>query len=400
MNQRVLVAYEWQDDSIVHCVNSNGRADKEKYLNFRQTNSDLVKQEQFRESYPESFYEFVQIDSISAGRKYVYLIPIKNLNKYFLPKFNSGLVLSDRVVSDVKNGNATIVLDYRFEGHLILHHVEQLNSLITELNLPKERILLLHGDYKVEKFKNSPYTYQPINIFTEWIDHDHHDILIDYIPKKLFVSYNRRMDLRRHRLLFMLHVYKNHLINQGIVSFGSITDPQLSINTSIRLDPYFSTEDIAIFNNGPVSHDFEIIDSVNPAKTINIEHHINTFMSVVSETEFVQHISFFSEKIYKPLVIGHPFIINGSPHLIKRLRDEGFKTFDRWWDESYDEETLVATRVKKIIDIIVKLSQLSDSALVSIRQEMRDTLMHNQRHFYKMKTYNDHRWRNTIQKLL
>ena len=32
-----------------------------------------------------------------------------------------------------------------------------------------------------------------------------------------------------------------------------------------------------------------------------------------------------------------PFVINGDKGTLKYLHSIGFKTFDKWWDESYDE---------------------------------------------------------------
>ena len=33
-----------------------------------------------------------------------------------------------------------------------------------------------------------------------------------------------------------------------------------------------------------------------------------------------------------------PFIVQGSQWFLHRLRDMGFQTFDRWWDEGYSED--------------------------------------------------------------
>ena len=33
------------------------------------------------------------------------------------------------------------------------------------------------------------------------------------------------------------------------------------------------------------------------------------------------------------------FLVSGmNPHYLKKLKELGFKTFDSWWDESYDSE--------------------------------------------------------------
>jgi hypothetical protein len=109
--------------------------------------------------------------------------------------------------------------------------------------------------------------------------------------------------------------------------------------------------------------------------------HTNSFLSVVSETLYQSHISFFSEKIYKPLAIGHPFIVNGNPYSLRKLRDTGFKTFGQWWDESYDNIEDVTSRVHAIIDILKMLKALPHDRLREMRTEMISTLKHNQEVF-------------------
>lgn len=43
-----------------------------------------------------------------------------------------------------------------------------------------------------------------------------------------------------------------------------------------------------------------------------------------------------SEKIFKPLAYYHPFVVAGSMNTLKYLKDQGFATYDTWFDESYD----------------------------------------------------------------
>ena len=46
---------------------------------------------------------------------------------------------------------------------------------------------------------------------------------------------------------------------------------------------------------------------------------------------------FISEKTWKPIMVGHPFIMVGNKNNLKFLKDLGYKTFDKWIDESYDD---------------------------------------------------------------
>lgn len=61
----------------------------------------------------------------------------------------------------------------------------------------------------------------------------------------------------------------------------------------------------------------------------------DTAFSMVIESR-VEDRLFVSEKIFKPLRHGHPFMVYGSPGILQYLRDQGFQTFATELDESYD----------------------------------------------------------------
>jgi hypothetical protein len=105
-----------------------------------------------------------------------------------------------------------------------------------------------------------------------------------------------------------------------------------------------------------------------------------SYVSIVAETEsFPDPYSIYlSEKISKPLIAGHPFMVYGAPGYLKYLKSFGFRTFDRWIDESYDEHD-VRTRAEKIIECFAKFANQPDSAKQRMFEEMQEVCQHNQR---------------------
>jgi hypothetical protein len=61
------------------------------------------------------------------------------------------------------------------------------------------------------------------------------------------------------------------------------------------------------------------------------------------------------------------------------MKEAGYKTFDKWWDESYDEEENHMLRLKKIVDIIDWIETLSYDRLFEIYQDMLPILEYNLR---------------------
>ena len=59
-----------------------------------------------------------------------------------------------------------------------------------------------------------------------------------------------------------------------------------------------------------------------------------------------------SEKSFKPIAFGHPFITLGEPGTLKMLQDFGFETFDNCVDESYDLLTDDDLRLINVVEQI------------------------------------------------
>jgi hypothetical protein len=124
--------------------------------------------------------------------------------------------------------------------------------------------------------------------------------------------------------------------------------------------------------------DVKDIDGENPTGMIPIEHCIKSFLFLVTETHTEPELMFFSEKIYKPISIGMPFICLGNPGSLKMLRDQGFITFHDWINESYDIDMPLERRIDVICNEILKFNGLSDARKKEIRYDMHEYTVHNQ----------------------
>jgi hypothetical protein len=87
---------------------------------------------------------------------------------------------------------------------------------------------------------------------------------------------------------------------------------------------------------------------------------------------------FITEKICKPLFAKRPFICSANPGLYEELHKLGFKTFDRWWDESFAEDFNIKLHIDKIIRVIKSIDDMSVKECNQMWTEMQETLQHNQ----------------------
>lgn len=109
--------------------------------------------------------------------------------------------------------------------------------------------------------------------------------------------------------------------------------------------------------------------------------YIDTYFSLVTETVFDYPYSFRTEKIWKPIAIGHPFIVVGNYGYYRDLRNMGFQTFEHLIDESFDMISDNQTRIDRIIKTV---TDLCNRDLDQFLKECYNVCKYNQEHFAEM----------------
>ena len=130
-----------------------------------------------------------------------------------------------------------------------------------------------------------------------------------------------------------------------------------------------SYEDFLKINNTLIT-----LDSLGNQAS-DIELYSNSYYSLVTETHTSKNSLFITEKTYKPILMGHPFMIVGCPNTLSYLKNKGYYTFPELFDESYDSQLIEKDQLKIIIDNLKRD--------VIITDEIYEKLKHNQRLFLK-----------------
>lgn len=154
-------------------------------------------------------------------------------------------------------------------------------------------------------------------------------------------------------------------------------------------------------NNSPYQLDLNVGESIsithNHLKNIfpaNVIYHYKTekfgdnkdrvkkfyndiFCDVVTESRFAQPTANYSEKVYRPIFYKKPFIMAGPPHTLHYMRTNGFKTFNDFWDESYDSMEDHESRLFAIFKLLDELNNKSVAELKDIYAKMNHILEHN-----------------------
>lgn len=251
-----------------------------------------------------------------------------------------------------------------------------------------------------------------------------------------FICLNNYM--KDHRLYIVNYLVQNDLIDKGIMSarfsldpdkpfynhgvtdFGSAETVNKTLEPfgqSLTRDEYSKLKDTL-----PIIIDDDLIDNKHAVNSdmfnseghenyefrdrwVNWQWYANTDFTIVNESSFtpslvsqegifkqylVDHsnqtyynnaaptdIGFLTEKTFKPIMYGHPFILATHPGALERLRQLGFETYPDWFNENYDNEGNDEKRIQMICTEIKKACENElDINLI------RDKLEYNRHHFF------------------
>jgi len=115
---------------------------------------------------------------------------------------------------------------------------------------------------------------------------------------------------------------------------------------------------------------------------LKAEPYIDTYFSLVTETVFEYPYSFRTEKIWKPIAMGQPFIVAASQGYYRDLRNLGFKTFEHLIDESFDSIESNQKRIERVAEVVEDLCQQD---LAKFLEECYNICKYNQQHLADMR---------------
>jgi hypothetical protein len=108
---------------------------------------------------------------------------------------------------------------------------------------------------------------------------------------------------------------------------------------------------------------------------VNSRCYTDTWFSLVTETIYDYPYTFRTEKIWKPILMAHPFVVAANQGYLKDLRAAGFRTFNTLIDESYDQIASPTARIERIIDTV---RGISESGAAEFWEASRDICKYNQ----------------------
>jgi len=205
---------------------------------------------------------------------------------------------------------------------------------------------------------------------TDWnwfyLQHTHMDMKYEFNhDKKIkdFLYLNKRS--RPHREALFKKLQSQQLLGNSIYSY---VDRPFNIKLDPRYELYDQTKhivDIPEFIGDKAKLHYGL------DHTLNIESYNHSTASIVSESTVSKQRLFFSEKIWKPVIAKHVFILHGQTGSLQQLRKMGYKTFHRIIDESYDQEQDESIKIEKIVTACRQLKDIDPTRLYKDTEEIR-----------------------------
>lgn len=376
----------------------------------------------------ECFNDLIDIteDSIHLGRyrhkKYIYPIKVSpHINDFLGLTWPGQKVLGDsfwkniseQALADIRNGNAILLLDWAQENHLNYAQLIRFNDLIEEAKLPAENVILVNNGFNsaeeyerifnVEERRLTVKNWPFLMFHNSWYwDHNrNYTVSIDQFK-------STRNQLRENYFLFRIRRNRSYRI---ALLYKLASDNWLNLGDWSMLD-----ENTSMINGCNMANEFSLgyikesiqqlhtqfphklksepessFSSVSGWGDIKSVHSITSYFDITTETYMEGNYKSFTEKVCKPLMNFQPFVLISFCGALKMLQKLGFKTFEGFIDESYDDERDHVKRLSMAYDEITKLCKMTKQEIHDWYWQMEEILIHNHNtfmNFHKTDQYN------------
>ena len=308
----------------------------------------------------------------------------------------------ERIRTEAETDQYTIVFANSAEGSWTLE--SQIKQLRIDDLIRRKKLLLIGGAEVDPQYPCLTHEYFLTTIlgYPENIKAQQHTdrIFLEFQKPYKFLFLNGRA--RPHRKYLYERFKRNGILDHAlwtmldakptIVRSFTLTEGDLNVmatsSTLQRLPDHYEVDKYRNPIFGPVAEDRSFLKQelfrlewgeiyIEPAP------YIDTYFSLITETVCAEStLSFRTEKMAKPLAIGHPFIVASTPGFYRDLHKLGFRTFGNIIDESFDSIDGAQQRMDRVVDIVHDLCQQDLDSFLSACKEI---CKYNQQHLAELR---------------
>ena len=201
---------------------------------------------------------------------------------------------------------------------------------------------------------------------------------------KTFIAPNRIVaGERQHRLEVLYHIFRNGMLGNHISCPATCPAENISIVDAVKplIGKYPDIESVFAQQTLPINFEGETDHPMHSCWLSLFDQSAESLLYLVTETVATGRRHHITEKTFKPIALGMPFVIVGTQGSLEYLRSYGFRTFEGIWDESYDQAE-DSVRIERIASLLRSLDELPQAAKQNLFEQAQEVIEHNWNHFY------------------
>lgn len=223
---------------------------------------------------------------------------------------------------------------------------------------------------------------------TEFYGHANEKYVID-CPEKIILCLNNAP--RAHRILSIIYLELLGLLDQSLVSLNinvkeanliSFENPdrQKAWDAIISKMP-LRVDEIQLYDGTKSFDEVSTMDNSNMIGIYDAIPYRQAAFNIVNETITDPSVGFISEKTWKAIITCRPFWVVGTPNTLRFLKSRGFKTFDDFFDESYDGVLSIEHKIEKIFKSVLSIINNPEIKTDIWKRNVSEVLSHNLKNF-------------------
>lgn len=236
-----------------------------------------------------------------------------------------------------------------------------------------------HNEYNIIRDVSGWYE---IELLKEWCGKNN---IEDKKPTYHFANFISRNHWSR---LWIATILNTHYQNKTLQSYNYFNSTE-----NYNPDRYVGLDDLVVkgcdlvtevtefLKTCPQTLDADTFPIQHPANLNLLKYYPDIFVDIVVETNVTGNSFLVTEKLWRPIMARRPFIVMGNCNYLLNLKRLGFRTFNSFWSEEYDQFDS-EKRIKEIEKVLYEISRYSN--LDQVLNDMKEILEHNYQTFMKL----------------
>ena len=323
--------------------------------------------------------DITEVDVNTFGDFYIF--PVNALwakFELFEEKTFFGNYLSEKVIKDLQSDKCLLHINWVTEAYRFdKYHMDRLYKFLTKNEISPANILISSDNFQFKKDFNNWNKIEPINILELAISEKNIECTTHYRGFKVINEKDAFNDKLRHSH-FLSVGFAPHQHRVDLVKFY---EKENYNDDKVLWSALWKNKTISDEFHWPVNGKQEDWCMEMNLNEYGQNPYLHSYLEIVAETVFDGTATQLSTAPFKPMVNLQPFIYVTSCGGLKVLQSLGYKTFEFFIDESYDDIEDNVVRMKKIQSEIKRVCNMNKNELHDSYYKMKDILIYNRNNF-------------------